>query len=285
MIARDMSLAEQLERFGGLFRGAFRRREQASWATVYLRGLLQAGPRKTIEAIARHVALPPGGSVEDTAQALHHFINQSPWDADAIRRRHHALLAPHLAPDGLFVLEELAFVKQGRHSVGVHRQSSSALGHKVNCQLAVSLHHVSPSAYHPLALRLYLPRTWLQDCARLDDGGVPPEARSLQSKPALALQLLDEARAAGIPGASLAPGAGWGAVDELPEEAASRGLNWLPHVPDDLRPHVQEGLGRLQDDLGLGHFEGRSWRGFHHHACLVLLAHALFAEQADKQLS
>jgi SRSO17 transposase len=25
-------------------------------------------------------------------------------------------------------------------------------------------------------------------------------------------------------------------------------------------------------DLGLDHFEGRSWRGFHHHACLVLLA-------------
>ncbi len=25
-------------------------------------------------------------------------------------------------------------------------------------------------------------------------------------------------------------------------------------------------------ELGLDHFEGRSWRGFHHHACLVMLA-------------
>jgi hypothetical protein len=26
-------------------------------------------------------------------------------------------------------------------------------------------------------------------------------------------------------------------------------------------------------ELGMNHFEGRSWRGFHHHACLVMLAY------------
>ncbi len=26
-------------------------------------------------------------------------------------------------------------------------------------------------------------------------------------------------------------------------------------------------------ELGLDHFEGRSWRGFHHHACLAMLAY------------
>ena len=30
--------------------------------------------------------------------------------------------------------------------------------------------------------------------------------------------------------------------------------------------------------LGLDHFEGRSWRGFHHHACLVMLAHGYAAD-------
>lgn len=33
---------------------------------------------------------------------------------------------------------------------------------------------------------------------------------------------------------------------------------------------------RLKNGLGLDHFEGRSWRGFHHHACLVALAHAFW---------
>lgn len=31
-------------------------------------------------------------------------------------------------------------------------------------------------------------------------------------------------------------------------------------------------IARLRE-LGLDHFEGRSWRGFHHHACLVMLAY------------
>ena len=29
---------------------------------------------------------------------------------------------------------------------------------------------------------------------------------------------------------------------------------------------------QLKDELGLDHFEGRSWRGLHHHALLCLLA-------------
>jgi len=28
----------------------------------------------------------------------------------------------------------------------------------------------------------------------------------------------------------------------------------------------------MKSELGLDHFEGRSWRGFHHHACLVMVA-------------
>ena len=36
---------------------------------------------------------------------------------------------------------------------------------------------------------------------------------------------------------------------------------------------IEQGYQQLQEELGLDHFEGRSWRGFHHHAALVLLAY------------
>ena len=36
---------------------------------------------------------------------------------------------------------------------------------------------------------------------------------------------------------------------------------------------VEQGYQQLREELGLDHFEGRSWRGFHHHAALVLLAY------------
>ncbi|QDV35339.1 hypothetical protein ElP_42010 [Tautonia plasticadhaerens] len=35
----------------------------------------------------------------------------------------------------------------------------------------------------------------------------------------------------------------------------------------------------MKEELGLDHFEGRSWRGFHHHACLVMLAYGFLASE------
>jgi SRSO17 transposase len=36
---------------------------------------------------------------------------------------------------------------------------------------------------------------------------------------------------------------------------------------------VEQGYQQMKEELGLDHFEGRSWRGFHHHACMVMLAY------------
>jgi hypothetical protein len=37
----------------------------------------------------------------------------------------------------------------------------------------------------------------------------------------------------------------------------------------------------LKQEVGLGHYEGRGWRGFHHHATLCIAAYGfLIAEQA-----
>jgi SRSO17 transposase len=285
MLECDTCLPHKLEQFTSRFRGDFRRRDQAVWAAVYLQGLLRPGGRKTIESLSRTVTLPAGLRVEDIAQALQHFINQSPWDEQKLWRRYRRWLAERLDPaGGLFVLEEFAFRKQGRHSVGVQRQYSVALGRKTNCQIAVSLHLVCPTAYLPLALRLYLPRSWLEDRTRLDATGVPESALQLRNKTALALELLDEARAAGLPAHAVAPGTAWGSVEDLPSAVEERGLTWLPQTPPELTDAVRRGREQLQGELGLDHFEGRSWRGFHHHACLVLLAHGFLVSQRNQTM-
>src|SRR5207248_7015352 len=111
--------------------GAFRRRDQLRWAGVYLQGLLVGGQRSNAEGLASRVVLPPEQSVEDVAQALQNFVNQSPWDEEGLWRRYRALLAPRLAgPDGVFVVEDVTFPKQGQRSVGVHRQFSRGEGRK-----------------------------------------------------------------------------------------------------------------------------------------------------------
>ena len=39
------------------------------------------------------------------------------------------------------------------------------------------------------------------------------------------------------------------------------------------RWHVEQYFQRPKDDLGLDHYEGRSWRGFHHHLVLAAIAY------------
>ena len=68
---------------------------------------------------------------------------------------------------------------------------------------------------------------------------------------------------------------------------------WLAHsaaTPASLRRFVRTAKARwrieldyrqLKDELGLDHFEGRGWLGWHHHVTMVTLAYAfLCSEQA-----
>jgi SRSO17 transposase len=40
---------------------------------------------------------------------------------------------------------------------------------------------------------------------------------------------------------------------------------------------IERGYEQLKDELGLDHFEGRSWAGFHHHAAMTFLAYGFLA--------
>jgi SRSO17 transposase len=45
---------------------------------------------------------------------------------------------------------------------------------------------------------------------------------------------------------------------------------------------VEQGYQQMKEELGLDHFEGRSWRGFHHHTCLVMLAYGFLALEQER---
>jgi len=46
---------------------------------------------------------------------------------------------------------------------------------------------------------------------------------------------------------------------------------------------VEQGYQQMKEELGLDHFEGRSWRGFHHHACLVMLAYGFLTLEYQRE--
>ena len=48
----------------------------------------------------------------------------------------------------------------------------------------------------------------------------------------------------------------------------------LLHLGGHYEWFIEHSYKELKDELGLDHFEGRSWRGWHHHVTLVLMAYA-----------
>src|SRR5476649_1540736 len=76
---------------------------------------------------------------EDYEQALQQFINQSPWDEQAVLDGLQAWIGRRFGTDGFLILDDTGFPKQGTHSVGVARQYTGTLGKVGSCQVAVTL--------------------------------------------------------------------------------------------------------------------------------------------------
>jgi len=78
---------------------------------------------------------------------------------------------------------------------------------------------------------------------------------------------------------------------EWPEDEAEPTKYWCANLPADtsldqlvhlakLRWRIERDYLELKQELGLGHYEGRGWRGFHHHASLCIAAYGfLIAER------
>ena len=80
---------------------------------------------------------------------------------------------------------------------------------------------------------------------------------------------------------------------EWPEGHREPMKYWLSTLPEDmsLERRVFEGKMRwrmerdhqdLKQELGLGQFEGRGWRGFHHHASLSIAAYVAAAYRSRR---
>jgi SRSO17 transposase len=236
----------RLAEYAAHFAPDFPQARPALWAGVYLQGLLIDGERKSIEPLSRRVSVPDALDVKDKDQALQQFVNQSPWHHGPVLRRYRRLLAQTFASsEGIFLFDDVSFPKQGRCSVGVQRQYCGALGKKANCQVAVSVHYVSPQGHYPLDLRLYLPDSWLSDRKRLDKAGVPQQERRPLTKTQIALELLDGVRAEGLPGTVAVADAGYGVSEDFRDGLQTRGLSYVVGVTEDFVVFTQEPLWEM----------------------------------------
>lgn len=258
-----------LEDFVAELRSVFHRNDQALRFAAYLRGLLESIDRKNVESIA--LAASRAMSVDSgLAQALQHFVSQSPWDERRLMSALRARAGERSDPAATWVIHDVAFAKKGLHSVGVMRQFARSLGKKINCQVGVMLSQVGPNTYSPLAARLYLPASWLRLHASSLPKLVPEEHRRPFTRAELALTLIDEVRDSTSTLPVVAESGYW--TDAHFEQGLrERGLTRATESERPLESALRH-LSWLQEVLGLDHFEGRTWHGWHHHVHLVFAA-------------
>jgi SRSO17 transposase len=368
----------------------------------YCLGLLMPGERKSVEPLAA-VTAPARTAAQH--QSLLHFVGTAPWSDEKVLRRVRELVLPAIerrGPIEAWIIDDTAFPKKGRHSVGVARQYCGQLGKQDNCQVAVTLSLANHAASLPIAYRMYLPADWAADGARRGKAGVPATV-AFQTKPEIALEQLRAACEAGVPRGVVLMDAGYGADTQLRGEITALGLTyiagvqpnttvwlpgtgplpakpwsgrgrppklmrrspeqrpvqaktlamrlpedawhtvtwregsadrlssrftrlrvraahrdylrsesrpeewliiewpstdsepskyWLATLPEDiaferlvelakLRWRIERDYQELKQELGLGHYEGRGWRGFHHHATLCIAAYGFLISERE----
>jgi SRSO17 transposase len=222
------------------------RRDRRQWGGVYLRGLLLDGERKSAGAMAAR--LPDGNE-----QSLQQFLNQSPWDWQPLWHQRAARVERAFAPVVAWIVDDTGFPKKGEHSVGVARQYSGTLGKTANCQIAVSRHRTDARGSSPLGFRLYWPQEWTDDPARCRAAGIPPDTVGFRPNWQLAVELIDQALAWGLPSppAVLADSA-YGEVTAFREALEARQLAYAVGISQALAVWPESPGGAVPNGTGRG---------------------------------
>lgn len=128
--------AEAIDQFCAHFDDLFARYEERRALQQYLIGLLL--PREHNKTLVELAAIVPSAD----RQALHHFLHEAPWDAEALNQRRlqlwqaHPVLAPHAG--GVLIIDETGDPKRGQRIVLAAQQYLGTLGHVTNGVVAVT---------------------------------------------------------------------------------------------------------------------------------------------------
>lgn len=181
-------LEDYAKRFDHLFHTLAQRRS----FRAYLTGLLLPHDRnKTLTALAG--AEPVAQAQAGAVQRLQFFLSEADWDTEAINAQRLALMAeqPALASHalGVLVLDDSGDRKDGHAAAHVARQYIGSRGKIDNGIVAVTTLWADERCYWPLHAKPYTPKS------RLPLGDKAPAFRT---KPQIAMDLIEQARQAGI---------------------------------------------------------------------------------------
>lgn len=185
------NLQTELATYSDLYQQAWQRREQRENSKTYLQGLMLNVPNKSVETMMLHLK----GDDPRAIRNMQHFLSKGSWQDQEILNIHWQEVAKYLGDEnGVLIVDDSGFPKQGKDSVGVKRQWCGQLGKKANCQVGVFLAYASRHGATLLDRRLYLPKEWVYNpgyAQRRQKCGVPADI-TFKTKPTLASDMVIE---------------------------------------------------------------------------------------------
>jgi SRSO17 transposase len=227
-----MAVRERLEAFAAeVLVEAMNRPVQLVNAGLYLRGLLEQGPRKSLEPIVARL----GADAE--YQSMQQFLADSPWEPARVVRAVAERVAPEIEVEA-WVLDDTGFPKDGKDSPGVKRQYSGTLGKTGNCQIGVSVHAVGRRGTVPLGWALYLPEDWCKDKERRKKAKIPDEV-VFKTKSELGVELVEQASGWAVPKAPVLGDHAYGGNTWLRDRLDEAGCEYVLSVGPDTKVFEQ----------------------------------------------
>lgn len=176
-----------------------------------------------------------------------HFISNSKWDykglISSLAYDASVLFEENKRQSGKptgYIIDESAHLKKGDKSVGVTNQYAGVAGKIDNCQVGVYASLVNATRATIINAKLFLPKCWAGDKQRCIKADIPKEYRKFQTKPQLALSMIDEDIANGVKfdwiGGDGLYGHNFGLTSGLDE----RGLFFVLDVHKDERIYLQK---------------------------------------------
>jgi SRSO17 transposase len=230
-------LGDRLRRVWSRFRGCFRTRtrDPSEHAFVYLRGLLTLPGQRNYANIARRV-----NGLDDDGQDLQQFMSDSPWDAQAVfaQIQQEIIACPPLR-GGMLTLDESGDPRAGAHAAGTARQYLGRLGKVDLGQVGVMLGYYHGGVWAMVDAQLYLPEIWFDadHTPWWKRWHIPPE-RTFLTKPQLGLQMIQRAKAQGLPFAVVSCDSLYGRDSQFRADLDGEDIIYMADIPADTHVYL-----------------------------------------------
>jgi len=184
--------AQALTQLHARIASRFARPEPRRRALAYLQSLLSSSERKNGWHLAEQAR-------EARPYGMQRLLSQAVWDAHLVRDDLREYALEQLGQESaILVIDESSFPKRGKKSAGVQVQYCGTTGQVENCQVGVFLAYATARGHTLIDRELYLPLDWIEDPGRRQEADIPQTVR-FQTKPELAIQMIERLWSAQIP--------------------------------------------------------------------------------------